>query len=175
VVEEPVGHPHLHAEGVAGLDGDAVGAHLAVLQVLPPVPGAVEEAVLGADDELLAPHLVLAAAPPHPADMVELADRLEGGLDGCLRVEGQAEQILVVAGGEVDGTRVGPGVRRFGTHGRAQDGDLQGEQRHGGPSERLIRSLNDGRDAGALEIVAEQSADLSPMNAHWGLGRDSRG
>src|SRR5207302_4533360 len=88
-----------------------------------------EDAVLRADDEFLAPHLVLAAAPPHPADVVELADRLEGRLDSRLRVEGQAEQILMVARGEVDGARMGRGVGRFGTHGRKKKGYLQGEQR----------------------------------------------
>jgi len=45
----------------------------------------------------------------------------------------------------------------------------------GSSSGRPIRLLDDGRDAGALEIVAEQSADLSQMNASWGLGRDSGG
>jgi len=70
---------------------------------------------------------------------------------------------------------MGRGVGRFGTHGRAQDGHLQGEQRHGEFLRRPIRLLDDGRDAGALEIVAERSADLSQMNAPWGLGRDCRG
>src|SRR5205823_788566 len=55
-------------------------------------------------------------------------------LDGRLRVEGQAEQVLVVAGGEVDRARVGRGVGGLGSHGRAKDGHLQGEQRHGGSS-----------------------------------------
>jgi hypothetical protein len=45
----------------------------------------------------------------------------------------------------------------------------------GSSSGRPIRLLDDGRDAGALEIVAEQSADLSQMNTPWGLGRDSGG
>jgi hypothetical protein len=45
----------------------------------------------------------------------------------------------------------------------------------GSSSGRPTRLLDDGRDADTLEIVAQQSAGLSQMNAPWDPDRDSGG